>query len=389
MARLLDNSIPVLVLKSSNHYGLGILRSLGRLGIPIYTVSDDPRAPACLSRYCRASYLCDVARFTEESLGDLLDIGAKIGGRSILIPTTDDGVIFVADHADALKQWFMFPNQKADLVHSLCSKKEMYYLARKFGVPTAQAVFPQAREDVLNFVKETVFPVMVKPIHSWRGQGVVVARTERELIEKYDAMEDPDDPNIMLQEYIPGGDDTVWIFNGYFNESSDCVVGFTGKKIRQWPAHQGVTSIGVCLRNESVDRMTREFMKAVGYRGVLDIGYRYDARDGQYKVLDINPRIGCTFRLFVADNGMDVARALYLDMTGQRTIPGSVPDGRRWLIEDLDLLSSLASHRDGNLSLKQWIGSLRGVREAAYFAVDDPLPLLQAFVNDVRALLSS
>lgn len=307
MVRLGNNSIPVLVLKSSDYYGLGILRSLGRLGIPIYTVSDDPSAPAFLSRYCRASYVCDIARFTEESVGDLLDIGSRIGQRSILIPTTDDGVIFVVDHADALKQWFMFPNQEAGLVHSLCSKKKMYYLARKLGVPTAEAAFPQARENVLSFVKEAVFPIVVKPIHSRQGQGVVIARTERELIEKYDEMEDPDDPNIMLQEYISGGDDTVWMFNGYFNENSDCLVGFTGKKIRQWPAHQGLTSLGICQRNEHVDRVTREFMKRIGYKGILDIGYRYDARDGQYKVLDINPRIGCTFRLFVADNGMDVA----------------------------------------------------------------------------------
>jgi predicted ATP-grasp superfamily ATP-dependent carboligase len=380
------DSTPVTILKSSNYYGLGILRSLGRLGIPIHVMSDDPHAPAFLSSYCRTSYLCHIADFTEDSLRDLLDIGSKIGRRSILIATTDDGAIFVADHADALNQWFMFPNQRADLVHSLCSKKEMYYLAKKFGVPTAETVFPESREDVLDFVKDAVFPIMLKPIHSRRGHCLAVASTERELIEKYDAMEDPEEPNIMLQEYIPGGDDTIWMFNGYFNERSDCLVGFTGKKIRQWPAHQGPTSLGICLRNEYVERMTREFMKRIGYRGILDIGYRYDARDAQYKVLDINPRIGATFRLFVADNGMDVARALYFDMTGQRINPGFASNGRKWFVEDLDFLSSLRSHREGNLSLKQWIGSFRGVREGAYFALDDPLPFLQAFVNGVRAL---
>jgi D-aspartate ligase len=381
----LVNKTPVLVLKSGNYYGLGILRSLGRLGIPIHVVSDDPQAPAFISRYCRGGYLCDITSFTEESVRALLNIGRKIGQKAILIFTTDDGAIFVADHADALEEWFMFPNQKADLVHSLCSKKEMYYMARELGVPTADAVFPHSREDVLNFAKEAAFPIMLKPIQGWRGQGMAVAHTKTELIERYDAMEQPGEPNTMLQEYIPGGDDTVWMFNGYFNESSDCLVGFTGKKIRQWPAHKGPASLGICLRNETVERMTREFMKTIGYRGIVDIGYRYDARDGRYKVLDINPRIGCTFRLFVADNGMDVARALYLDMTGQQIVPGIVPDGRKWIVEDLDILSSLASRRDGNLSLKQWIASVCGVEEGAYFAFDDPLPLLQAFVNDVCA----
>ena len=390
---LRNTSTPVLVLKSSNHYGLGILRSLGRLGVPVYVVSDDPRAPAFFSRYCRRFFVSDIADFTEKSVRDLLRIGSTIGRRSILIPTTDDGVVFLADHADALKKWFMFTNPKADLARSLCSKKEMYYLARKCGVPTAEAVFPQSKEDVLKFAKDAAFPIMIKAIHSWsskhKGQGsVVLARTERELVKKYDAMEDPEEPNLMLQEYIPGGDDTVWMFNGYFNQSSDCLVGFTGRKIRQWPAHRGVTSLGICLKNEMIEKTTKEFMKAIGYRGILDIGYRYDARDGRYKVLDINPRIGCTFRLFVTASGMDVVRALYLDITGHPIVSGQVPTGRKWLVEDLDLASSLTAHRRERLSLKEWVSSVRGVREMAYFSLDDPLPLLGELLHDFGEALT-
>ena len=115
-------------------------------------------------------------------------------------------------------------------------------------------------------------------------------------------------------------------------------------------------------------------MKKIGYKGILDIGYRYDARDGLYKVLDINPRIGSTFRLFVAENGMDVARALYLDLTGQPVLPGTAREGRKWVVEDQDLISCLRYHRDGNLSFKQWIKSFQGVEEAGFYASDDIYP---------------
>jgi len=115
----------------------------------------------------------------------------------------------------------------------------------------------------------------------------------------------------------------------------------------------------------------------VGYRGILDIGLRYDARDGLYKILDVNPRIGATFRLFVATNGMDVARALYLDMTEQPVPPSRSIEGRKWFVEDKDLISSLQYHRDGTLGFTQWARSFRGVEEAAYFAWDDPLPSLR------------
>ena len=36
-------------------------------------------------------------------------------------------------------------------------------------------------------------------------------------------MEDPDQTNLMLQEYIPGGDDSVWMFNGYSDANSECL----------------------------------------------------------------------------------------------------------------------------------------------------------------------
>ena len=67
-------------------------------------------------------------------------------------------------------------------------------------------------------------------------------------------------------------------------------------------------------------------MKEVGYRGILDIGWRYDARDDRYKLLDVNPRLGASFRLFVGKGGMDVldgSRPVRAEATGARL--GQVP----------------------------------------------------------------
>jgi predicted ATP-grasp superfamily ATP-dependent carboligase len=214
-----------------------------------------------------------------------------------------------------------------------------------------------------------------------------LVREPGELLARYDALEDPAQPNLMLQEYIPGGEDSVWMFNGYFDARSECLLGFTGKKLRQYPAYIGATSLGICLANEVVEAVTKTFMKAIGYRGILDIGYRYDARDGSYKVLDVNPRIGATFRLFVAENGMDVARALYLDLTGQPVPGGTAPDGRKWIVEDHDVVSSLRYRLDKHLTLAGWLRSLRGIREAAYFASDDRRPLFAMCARDGREFL--
>jgi predicted ATP-grasp superfamily ATP-dependent carboligase len=123
-----------------------------------------------------------------------------------------------------------------------------------------------------------------------------------------------------------------------------------------------------------VEELTLKFMRAVAYRGILDIGFRYDARDGQYKVLDVNPRIGATFRLFVGQNGIDVARALYLDLMGQPVPRANAREGRKWFVEDLDLVSACRYYHDGKLTIREWIASFRGVEEAAFLAHDDLLP---------------
>jgi D-aspartate ligase len=177
------------------------------------------------------------------------------------------------------------------------------------------------------------------------------------------------------------------MFNGYFDRGSKCLFGITGKKLRQYPPYVGQTSLGICEPNSIVSETTRRFMRAVGYRGILDIGYRYDSRDGTYKLLDVNPRIGSAFRLFVAENDLDVARALYLDMTGQTVPAAGATQNRKWFVENYDLVASLKYYRDGSLSLREWISSLRDIEECAWLAADDPVPFGAMWVASAAYVL--
>jgi D-aspartate ligase len=377
------------IARRAPHGGIGILRSLGRLGIPVHVVDSEPRGPASYSRYVGRRFLFDLATASADATVEyLLAVGKSVGSRAILVPTWDEASLLVSDHQEALGERFLFPHQPENLARSLASKKDMYRLAREHSVPTPEATFPSNVEDVRSFATRATFPIMLKGIAGNRlqqrtGRKMVIVERPDELVRLYMEMEDPDDPNLMLQEYIPGGDDVVWMFNGYFDHHSDCVVGFTGRKLRQTPVYTGATSLGVCMGNEVVAETTRRWMKELGYRGILDIGYRYDARDGQYKVLDVNPRIGGTFRLFVARNGMDVARALYLDLTGQPVPVADLHEGRKWM-DERDVNSCLQYRRDGKLTLRQWAASLRGVRETVYFARDDVAPFWRAWSHLLR-----
>jgi predicted ATP-grasp superfamily ATP-dependent carboligase len=293
--------------------------------------------------------------------------------------------VFVADHADQLSQWFIFPRQDRHLVRALCSKKEMFFLAKKWNVPTPETTFPASLNDVEQFLATARFPVLLKPIKSGpTSPPIRLVQTKDELLRQYRSWNDPS--NLIIQEYIPGPDQMTWTFNGYFDREGKCQLAFTGRKIRNYSPYSGAGSLGVCLHNEEVERLTVEFMASIGYHGPLDLGYRYDVRDGRYKVNDINPRIGAMFRLFVGTNGMDVAQALYQDMMGQPVLPARAPDGRKWIVEDRDWISALVYWRDGKLTFSDWFKSLRGVQEASFFASDDLWPFAGMVADNLRTI---
>ena len=390
--KIADVSTPVVVLSPHHHGALGIFRSLGQLGVPVYAVRDGTWAAPVSSRYCRGVFDWDVQRAARTgSVARLLEIGRLLGGRPVLISTDDAAVALVQDSAAELRTVFNFPVLPAGLARRLSSKRELYFLCREFGVPTPETVFPQSRADVLRFIESAAFPVVVKGIddsNSARPKTPMrIVRSPRELLDYYSQIEEPFRLNLMLQEYIPGNADSVWMFNGYFNRRSECLVGFTGRKLRQRPMDTGVTTLGICLHNAIVDRQMRRLLQSVAYRGIVDLGCRYDHRDGQYKLLDVNPRIGCTFRLFVDPRGMDVVRACYLDLTGQPVVSEAACEGRKWLVENRDLLELPAHLKSGKLTIAGWLRSLRGVREIAWFNWRDPVPFFAMLAGLVRSFL--
>jgi D-aspartate ligase len=380
---LRDKSMPVVVLQMQNHGSLGVMRSLGRLGIAVYGVHATPRPAASFSKYCRKVFELDLDQNPpEESVDGLMEIARSVGAKPLLIPTNDESALFVAENSVRLREAFLFADNTVAVVWSLYNKKNMYFLAKQLSIPTPETMFPESLNDVLEFCENAHFPVMLKASDNIRtaryaAKKMVIARSKDELIRSYKAMEDGSKPSLMIQEYIPGDDGSVWMFNGYFDENSDCLYSITGKKIHQTPVYTGMTSLGMCLLNPPIDSATKLLVKAVGYKGILDIGYRYDSRDRLYKLLDANPRLGATFRLFVGDNGMDVTRAQYLHFTGQPVPTSNICTGRKWILEDADVRSCIHYYRDGALTFQNWLRSYRGIQECAWYAKDDIRPFLR------------
>lgn len=378
-----DTSTPAVVLKFDpnpmHHGGLGAIRSLGRAGVEVYGVHEWPLAPAAQSRYLAGRWFWRPdPEHADALLRGMHTLAERIGRRAVLLPTDDAGAIFLAEHANTLRACFRFPRPPRELPRSLADKAALHRLCTQFGMPTPRSEVPDSFEQATAFAAEVGFPLITKVITPWSGpkeaRSTVAVTDPGQLGARWDAVPG----GLLLQELVPN---TVagaapaqdWFFHGYCDGEAQCRPAYTGVKERSYPARAGLTSCGRAVDNQELRARVAAFLEDIGYRGVLDLDLRHDPRDGEYKLLDFNPRLGAQFRLFDEPGGLDLVRAAYLHLTGQPIPSSTLPGQRRFIVENYDPLAASRYWRDGELTARGWIRSLHA-QELAWFAPDDLRP---------------
>ncbi len=202
-----------------------------------------------------------------------------------------------------------------------------------------------------------------------RTGGIVQSR--RELRDMCAGWEEP--YRAVVQEYLPDEVSEDWIVHGYCDERAETKVAFTGRKVRSWPPRTGATARAYVKTNEELLGLAASLCCGIGYRGVFDLDWRLDRRTGRYNLLDFNPRVGAQFRMFEDDAGIDVVRAMHLDLSGRAVPVGRVREGQGFIVEPFDLASRWVDrHRPGTSASAVPTGGAR----LAWSAIDDPVPAL-------------
>jgi D-aspartate ligase len=384
----LDRSVPVLLVRfglNPLHHGtVGAIRSLGRLGTPVYSIVEDNFTPAARSRYLTGYFRWPTTGHEEpdELVERLIRIGSSIGERPIALPTDDEAAVLLAEHSGRLRQQFIMPSVPPGLPRNLATKSGLYALCAQHGIPTAASIRPGSVTDALSAGEMLGFPLVVKNDEPWVrlvSPGVMstaIIRDEselRSLVQPWEAM-----PSVVMQRYLPREHATDWISHGYWGEGEDQHLIFTGRKVRSWPPHAGVTTRAYTCSNTELSRLTSELCRKVGFRGISDLDWRFDAISGRYNLVDFNPRLGAQFRLFETVDGLDVVRAMHLDLTGRKLTHSQQVDGRQYTVGNLDLPAAAVYYLSGE---RQPVFFNRNHRERAWWAADDPVPALLATVR--------
>ncbi|MEO5656425.1 MAG: hypothetical protein ABIO65_10320 [Nitrospiria bacterium] len=369
-------AIPAVVLGLGVN-GLGVVRALGRHGVPVVGVHQRDEEAGRFSRYCRAVTVSPPARDRRAFLTELIALGSR-RERPVLFPTSDEYVQILSDFREELSPVFRFNIPDAKTLEMIITKHGTHTLAERYGMPIPATGYPQTAEDVRELAGRFRFPCLVKPVDTFSVQFPQEAKnavlssalTLEQFYSRYPSLLG----RTVVQEIIRGGDGAVFMCAAYFDAHSQ-VRGFhIGRKIRQYPPDYGITSLGESVYVEELEHLTVKFLQAVGYRGLIGVEYVQDRSTGAMYLLEMNAR-SIYYNRLPTDCGVNLAYLAYRDAIGAvYERPVRQREGVRWLDFLHDLGSFATTRRQGPTAWSAWLGSVIGARSFAYYDPRDLKP---------------
>jgi predicted ATP-grasp superfamily ATP-dependent carboligase len=368
---------PGAIVVGGDYQGLGIIRSLGRQGIPTCVV-DDERSVGKFSRYATHSLHAPGLRDPEAAVEATLTAAERFGLDGwVLFPTRDEHVAVFAQERDRLGAVLRVPTPPWEVARWACDKRNTYARAEELGIPTPRtwrldgpgqvgdvegeppwAVKPAIKDDFVHETKEK----------AWRADSREELRT---LVERAAALVGPGE--VIVQELVPGGGEQQYAYCALFRDGEP-LASMVAQRRRQHPLEFGRASTYVrTVEMPELEELACRFLRSIGYYGLVELEFKLDPRDGVAKLLDVNARTW-GYHTLGSCAGVDFPYLLYLDQIGEPVPAVRAAPGRSWVRLVTDLPTGVLEILSRRTGLRDYLRSLRRSDTEAVFARDDLLP---------------
>ncbi len=365
------------VVCGGDYLGLGIVRSLGRRGVPTCVV-DDEYSISRFSRYIEHSVRVPDLRDEARTVESVLDVGRRLELSGwVLYPTREEIVAAFSRHRSALEEVFRVPTPAWDTVKWAWDKRNTYRLAQKLEIAAPRTWCP---EDVRELDEiDAPYPLVIKPAikeHFFYATKAKAWRvdTKAELVERYEQASAflPRD-EIMVQEVIPGDGQYQFAFCTFFKDGRS-VGSMVARRRRQHPPEFGRASTYVeTVDAPALEQVSERFLAAIDFYGLAEVEYKLDPRDGEHKLLDVNMR-AWGYHSLGPRAGVDFPYLLFADQVGESVERCRAKEGVRWIRLVTDLPTAGYELVGGGLDWRGYVRSLWRFDTEAVFSRDDPLP---------------
>jgi D-aspartate ligase len=359
--------------------GLGIVRSLGRCGIPVCII-DDELSISRFSQYATYAVRTPELRDERRAVEAVLGVGRRLGLDGwVLFPTRDELVAAFSQHRSLLSKQFHVPTPEWQTTQWVWDKRNTYRRAAELGIPTPRTWYPRDLAELAQIEADP--PLVIKPAikehfiyatkaKAWR------ANSRAELIERFQqAAALVESGEVMVQELIPGDGRQQFAYCAFFKDGR-AVGSMVVRRWRQHPLEFGRASTFVeTIELPELETLSERFLRAIDYYGLVELEYKLHPRDGQFKLLDVNARTW-GYHTLGPRAGVDFPFLLYADQLGRQVEPCRARPGVKWVRLVTDLPTGAVGILGGQLGWRAYLRSLREANTEAVFSRDDPLPAL-------------
>lgn len=372
--------LPPVILLGGGANALSIARSLGRRGVSVYALNE-PTSHVRYSRFCRWIPLGPTEDVQKQWLDWLTGNGLESLRGAVVLPCADHGLELIARHRAVLQEHYTLIEANDQRLLDMLDKEKTYALGRQAGVPTPETWSARTREEVLKVLDKVTYPCALKPRHSHLFQKhfpfnkLFVIHDINELLRIFEKTYQLG-LEMLITEIIPGSDDQHCSYYSYLDERGTPLFHFTKRKLRQNPNGFGFGTYHVTDWNPEVAEMGLRFLQGVGLRGIGNVEFKRDPRDGRLKLIECNARFTAGNEILIL-SGIDFPLFVYNRLTGRRLPSVNQYRAGVWLWLPLEDYWAFRNYRRrGELSTMQWLRSLCHRQHFAYFHWTDPWPTM-------------
>jgi len=382
--------VPVILGSSANAYG--IVRSFGEYEISSVVV-DYIRGPAFYSKnVCGIQYLDQPDREIN-LIRALLEIGEEIeckNKKAMIFITSDDYLVMTGKNRVLLENKLIFPMSEWKVIESCTNKRMLYECACKIGIPLPKTFVIDNISKMNEALTVIPFPCIVKPIMTvgfnqqlGLHKKVIIVNNTSEMNELINIINDKklDSISYIIQEVIPGDAKSLYTLSAYSNSEADIIAWSTGHKIRQSPPDAGTITSGFVQEELDLFELGRKLLKGMKLHGISNTEFKLDVRDGQFKLIEINPRPGL-WNYSATASGVNLPYECYKDILGAHD--GDIVSSDvtlTWCLGIPDFVNVIYRYKKlgyekDQLSILKWVKSIKNHTVFAILNRADPLPFV-------------
>ena len=274
----------VFITDAGYKHTLGAVRALGKRGIYVIAGSSYKHSQSFYSKYCKKRVIYPDARKEDEFINFMLNY-IRNNGIDVLHPIGYFATTVLSKHKDKFSPYIRIPIADYDSMKIASDKYRTMELAKNLGIKIPK-MFDENDDTIENF------PVVIKGLKESAG-SIHYVNSFKEL-SKFKTEDS------IVQEYIPG---EGYGFFALFNKGKVRAI-FMHRRVREYPITGGPSTVAESIYDEKLKELGLKLLESLNWHGVAMVEFKKDARDGEFKLMEINPKFWGSLDLAIA-SGVD------------------------------------------------------------------------------------